>query len=379
MMTVITRQFTKDILSSTLFALIALVALFAFFDLVGQLDSIGNGRTLADAFLLTGLSLPGRIYQVMPLAALLSSIYIMSRWAASSEFTVLRVAGLSPLRLCMSLSVSAVILVGTTYVFGEFLAPPAEKYAVEVKTLSKSQNLMARGYSTGVWLRDVAVVDNQTLNRYINVSYIRADNNRETGAWRVFEFSDKGFLLRMISSKTASYSTDEGWTLHNVEISTYPVVPRGEEADVKGLEVKRTTEKSLVFSSTLGPDMLSVFTSRPDDMSLRDLSRMITHLQANSQDSEKQEIAFWTKLFYPLSTLVMMTLSMPFAYMNARSGGMAIKMFAGIMIGITFYALSNIFSYLGSTTMLTPMWAALAPTLGMLVAGAIAMLFVERR
>ena len=48
MMTVITRQFTKDILSSTLFALIALVALFAFFDLVGQLDSIGNGRTLAD-------------------------------------------------------------------------------------------------------------------------------------------------------------------------------------------------------------------------------------------------------------------------------------------------------------------------------------------
>ena len=74
MMTVITRQFTKDILSSTLFALIALVALFAFFDLVGQLDSIGNGRTLADAFLLTGLSLPGRIYQVMPLAALLSSI-----------------------------------------------------------------------------------------------------------------------------------------------------------------------------------------------------------------------------------------------------------------------------------------------------------------
>lgn len=103
MMTVITRQFTKDILSSTLFALIALVALFAFFDLVGQLDSIGNGRTLADAFLLTGLSLPGRIYQVMPLAALLSSIYIMSRWAASSEFTVLRVAGLSPLRLCLSL------------------------------------------------------------------------------------------------------------------------------------------------------------------------------------------------------------------------------------------------------------------------------------
>lgn len=379
MMTVITRQFTKDILSSTLFALVALVALFAFFDLVGQLDSIGNGRTLADAFLLTGLSLPGRVYQVMPLAALLSSIYIMSRWAASSEFTVLRVAGLSPLRLCLSLSVSAVILVGTTYLFGEFLAPPSEKYAVELKTLSKSQNLTARGYSTGVWLRDVSTEDNKTLNRYINVSYIRADNNQETGPWRVFEFADGGFLQRLITSKTASYINGKGWVLHDVEISSYPEVPRGEKDSVDGLAVTRTHAADMVFASTLGPDMLSVFTSRPDDMSLRDLSRMITHLKANSQDTEKQEIAFWTKLFYPLSTLVMMTLSMPFAYMNARSGGMAIKMFAGIMIGITFYALSNIFSYLGSTTMLTPMWAALLPTLVMLIVGGIALLFVERR
>ena len=84
MMLVITRQFTKDILTSTLFALVALVSLFAFFDLVAQLDSIGNGRTLGQAFILTALTLPGRVYQVMPLAALLSSIYIMSRWAASS-------------------------------------------------------------------------------------------------------------------------------------------------------------------------------------------------------------------------------------------------------------------------------------------------------
>ncbi len=376
-MTVITRQFTKDILSSTLFALTALVALFAFFDLVGQLDTVGNGRTLGDVFLLTGLAIPGRVYQVMPLAALLASIYTMSRWAASSEFTVLRVAGLSPLKLCASVSVSAVIILSTTYLFGEFLAPPAEKYAVEVKTLAKAANLTARGYSSGLWLRDMGNQE-QPLNRYINVSYIRADNNRETGPWRVFEFDQSGHLRRMLNSQSASYVNDQGWILHNVNISEYPVIPRGEE-EQKELSVTRRTEQSLVFGSTLGPEMLSVFTSRPDDMSIRDLSRFINHLNANSQDTEKYEISFWTKIFYPLSTLVMLMLSLPFAYMNARSGGMAIKMFAGIMIGITFYALSNIFAYLGTTTMLSPMLAALLPTLGMLIVGGFALAMVERR
>ncbi len=379
MMLVITRQFTKDILTSTLFALVALVSLFAFFDLVAQLDSIGNGRTLGQAFILTALTLPGRVYQVMPLAALLSSIYIMSRWAASSEFTVLRVAGLSPLRLCKTLSVSAIVLVGVTYLFGEVVAPPSEKYAVELKTLAKSQNLTARGYSTGVWLRDVFVENEVTYDRYINVSYVRADNNQQTGPWRVFEFDQKGALHRLITSESATYQGKRGWVLHGTTVDQYPEIPREENADVSALAVQNTRLEEFEFNSSLGPDMFAVFTSRPDDMSLRDLSRFITHLKNNNQDTEKQEIIFWTKLFYPLSTLVMLALSMPFAYMNARSGGMAIKMFAGIMIGITFYALSNIFSFLGSTTMLSPMWAALLPTLVMLIVGGIGLVLVEKR
>ena len=60
-MRVITKQFTKEILLSTAFGLVALVALFAFFDLIGQLDDVGSGRTMGQAFMLTALSLPARI------------------------------------------------------------------------------------------------------------------------------------------------------------------------------------------------------------------------------------------------------------------------------------------------------------------------------
>ena len=87
-MSVISRQFAKDILLSTIFVLIVLIALFAFFDLIGQLDDLGADYTIGRAFLTTSLTLPSRAYEVMPLAVLLASVYTMSKWASTSEFTV---------------------------------------------------------------------------------------------------------------------------------------------------------------------------------------------------------------------------------------------------------------------------------------------------
>ena len=118
-MKVIDKQFAKEILLSTGFVLIALVALFAFFDLINQMDDVGTEYTIGTAFLLTSLTLPSRIYEVMPLAVLLAAVYTMSRWASTSEFTVLRVAGMSPLRLARALLLPGVLLVALTYGFGE--------------------------------------------------------------------------------------------------------------------------------------------------------------------------------------------------------------------------------------------------------------------
>ena len=84
-MSVISRQFAKDILLSTIFVLIVLIALFAFFDLIGQLDDLGADYTIGRAFLTTSLTLPSRAYEVMPLAVLLASVYTMSKWASTSE------------------------------------------------------------------------------------------------------------------------------------------------------------------------------------------------------------------------------------------------------------------------------------------------------
>ena len=393
-MKVITKQFTREILASTSFVLLALVALFAFFDLINQLDDVGKHFGLSDAFVFTALSLPARIYEVMPIAVLLASVYTMSRWASNSEFTVLRVAGLSPVSLAASLLVPGLLVVLFTYGMGELVSPPATRYAQELRvTLEKGGAVSARGYTSGVWIRDAttdeegrkgvwirdATTDEEgrKVDRYLNVKYISAQDRNVTGAWRFFEFNENGHLMRLIRSESAEYR-DGGWVLHDAVAVVYPTVDVKNNAPMTERIEVRPAEEFLVKSS-IGPDILSVMTSKPENMSMRDLDRYVAHLEKNNQQTEQYEIAFWTKVFYPLATLVMLALSMPFAYMNARSGGMAIKIFLGVMIGIVFYALNNIFSYLGAVNTWSPIAVAITPTAGMLFAAAVAMYLVERR
>ena len=96
-MSVISRQFAKDILLSTIFVLIVLIALFAFFDLIGQLDDLGADYTIGRAFLTTSLTLPSRAYEVMPLSFACIGLYdvkvgIHFRIHCSSRIRMLSVA-----------------------------------------------------------------------------------------------------------------------------------------------------------------------------------------------------------------------------------------------------------------------------------------------
>ena len=92
-----------------------------------------------------------------------------------------------------------------------------------------------------------------------------------------------------------------------------------------------------------------------------ELFQFIQHLKANDQSTQKYEIEFWRKVFYPLSCLVMVVLALPFAYLHFRSGGIAAYVFGGVMAGISFFMLNNVFGYAGNLQNWSPMLTAAAP------------------
>lgn len=379
-MKVLTRYVAKEVLIATLFVLVALVALIAFFDLVSQARNIGNRYSISMALFLTMLKLPSRLYEVMPIAALLGAVYTMSRLASNSEFTIMRVAGLSPFRLAGMMTVPALILIAMTYCLGEWLTPAADMMRNDMDNILFNRKLSARGYSSGVWVKD-NVKDQQNAGqatvRFVNVHNLIAGEHSRTGAWRVFEFDKDGSLIRVLHAPEANYISGRGWHLKDAKVETLPKITHDETPMVEKSSVRKDVD--LMLPSEMRPEILGVLTIKPERMGISDLWQYIAHLKETRQTSDRYQVALWSKVFYPLAIFVMLAVAMPFAYLNTRSGGVSIKIFAGLMIGISFYALNNIFSFLGVLNTWHPMVVAVVPTSVMLICAAVALWLLERR
>lgn len=379
-MKVLTRHVAKEVLIATLFVLVALVALIAFFDLVSQARNIGNRYSISMALFLTMLKLPSRLYEVMPIAALLGAVYTMSRLASNSEFTIMRVAGLSPFRLAGMMTVPALILIAMTYCLGEWLTPAADMMRNDMDNILFNRKLSARGYSSGVWVKDnVKEQQNagQATVRFVNVHNLIAGEHSRTGAWRVFEFDKDGSLIRALHAPEANYISGRGWHLKDAKVETLPKITHDETPMVEKSSARKDVD--LMLPSEMRPEILGVLTIKPERMGISDLWQYIAHLKETRQTSDRYQVALWSKVFYPLAIFVMLAVAMPFAYLNTRSGGVSIKIFAGLMIGISFYALNNIFSFLGVLNTWHPMVVAVVPTSVMLICAAVALWLLERR
>lgn len=378
-MKVLTRHVAKEILIATLFVLVALVALIAFFDLVSQARNIGNRYSISMALFLTMLKLPSRLYEVMPIAALLGAVYTMSRLASNSEFTIMRVAGLSPFRLAGMMTVPALVLIAATYALGEWLTPAADMMRNDMDNILFNRKLSARGYSSGVWVKDNVknAQAGDAAVRFVNVHNLIAGEHSRTGAWRVFEFDKDGGLIRVLHAPEANYIAGRGWHLKEAKVETLPKITDDETPMVEKSSSRKDAD--LLLSSEMRPDILGVLTIKPERMGISDLWQYINHLKETRQTADRYRVAFWSKVFYPLAIFVMFAVAMPFAYLNARSGGVSIKIFAGLMIGISFYALNNIFSFLGVLNTWHPMVVAVVPTSVMLICAAVALWLLERR
>lgn len=379
-MKVLTRHVAKEVLIATLFVLVALVALIAFFDLVSQARNIGNRYSISMALFLTMLKLPSRLYEVMPIAALLGAVYTMSRLASNSEFTIMRVAGLSPFRLAGMMTVPALILIAMTYCLGEWLTPAADMMRNDMDNILFNRKLSARGYSSGVWVKDnVKEQQNagQATVRFVNVHNLIAGEHSRTGAWRVFEFDKDGSLIRVLHAPEASYISGRGWHLKDAKVETLPKITHDETPMVEKSSARKDVD--LMLPSEMRPEILGVLTIKPERMGISDLWQYIAHLKETKQTSDRYQVALWSKVFYPLAIFVMLAVAMPFAYLNTRSGGVSIKIFAGLMIGISFYALNNIFSFLGVLNTWHPMVVAVVPTSVMLICAAVVLWLLERR
>ena len=376
-MTTLRRYVWREIAGSTGFVLLALVALFALFDLINQLDDVGRaGYRVSHALAFVALLVPSRTYELMPIAALIGTIYALSKLAANSEFTIMRVAGLSTRRLAITVLQIGASFVLLTYLFGEAIAPSAEDLARRLRLRATGASL-AQEFRSGVWVRDVVGADGSDARlRFVNVQHVNTDTSVDH--WRIFEF-DRQLRLRSVSTADQGrFVRDQGWNLTHLVQTKLPALDHAEGVPVgQHTDVEVAPER--LWQSGLTPEIFGALLVQPERMGALNLSRYIRHLNENRQRSDRFEIAFWSKLFYPLTIVVMMALALPFAYLHVRSGTMSFKVFSGIMIGVIFYTMNKLFSHLGLLNTWPPIVVAALPGLVVLSVAMASLYWVERR
>jgi lipopolysaccharide export system permease protein len=351
------RYLARQIYGAVGFVLIGFLALFAFFDLIAELRDLGNGSyQLKQIFTVVALWVPGHAYELFPVAVLIGTLYVLAHLSSNSEYTVMRASGLSPGRASLALSKVGLVFVALTFVTGEWIAPFAEEAAQQVR-MRAMQSLIGGDLSSGLWFKDE--------RSFINVREAR-DASMLAGV-RIFEFDASYKLLQVTESQRAEYTGAGKWRL--LEVAQTQLGPAGP-----------TTAHfpQAEWRSAMSPDLLNVLIVAPERMSAWKLYRYLQHLADNRQKTERYEIALWKKLFYPLATLVMMALALPFAYMHARSGMVGVKVFLGIMLGIFFHMLNGLFSHIGLLKQWPPFAAAAVPSILFLGTAVLMMVWIEK-
>ena len=356
-MNIITRYLLKEITVSVTLIMLALIAMFSFFDLIQELESLGRGSYgLSKVLLFVLLSAPGHIYEIMPVAVLVGCMYSIGQLARHSELIILRVSGISSTGIALSLLKIGLIFTLITFFIGELITPLSEKMAQRMR-IKATDSVIVQDFKSGLWVKDA--------NSFVNIEEILPDSTLLNV--HIYEF-DQEFRLRTNSHAKSGQFTDDQWNLKQVTQTHF----NKDTNEIKQLE-------TATWRSLIRPELLNVLLVLPEKMSAWNLYSYIKHLSINKQKTTRYEMALWSKLVYPLACMVMIMLALPFGFIQQRATGASTKIFIGIMLGVLYQILNRTFIHLGVLNDWAPLFSAVTPTVLFLMAGLSMMYYVDRR
>ncbi len=369
------RYLAREIYRSTSVVLVALLGLFTFFALIEELDKVGSKFTLLNLFYMQALAIPTYLYDLLPIGVLIGSVLALAGLAQRNELVILRVSGVSGLKLLGMLWLVTIPWVVGAFILSEVITPAAELKAndVSLRLLGRAEGgRMASGY----WFKEM---DPNGGTRVINISQLSADGT--VSEITLYEFRPGQELAAMSQAATGKFS---GGKLHLTDVTQTTI----DETSIRALadaqppaepvtRLERVPER--ILDTSLTPERLIARVLTPERMSIHDLLDYISYLADNNLTTERQVVALWRKIAYPFTLFVMMTIAAPIAFMQTRKGGVGSKVFIGILLGVGFFMANQLALNVGMLSRWAPWVTALVPNLAALLLAFSALLLMENQ
>ncbi|MCU0558949.1 MAG: LPS export ABC transporter permease LptG [Desulfobacterales bacterium] len=318
-----------------------LVVLFSVFELLLQLDYVGKGAFLiGDAFGYVALTMPKRFADLTPMAVLLGSVGGLGMLSDHEELTAMQVAGVSAQRICRTVLATSTLLMLAALGVSEFIAPPLDQYARTRRFQSIYGNdIMLTKH--GFWARQGSM-------------FIYVDKTLDGGKANdieVYEFDEQGALRKFVQARNGRIQAGKEWVLTDAKVTAFN----------EGHVDQRTPDEYRI-ADFLSLGQAAVLELPADSLSISDLYAYIQILARKGQNANRYELAFWQKIYLPLTTAAMALLSLTFVFGSTRLQNAWQRIFTAMLVGTLIYLMNQIFGQLSLVLLLPPTLMALLPS-----------------
>ena len=339
---ILDRYIARAIVGGTMLSLFVFGSLFTFISFVSELQQVGiNNYGALQALLFVLLNLPQLLYQVFPSAMLLGGLLSLGALASSSELVVIRAAGISKTRITLAVLKAGFLLIVIVVLLGEFLAPEAISFAKTMRAEAIEGRVLT-GDRKGLW--------SKYDDNFVFIGTVLPDVQLRDVV--VYELDEDHRLKKTTFAGQAHYENDE-WHLQDVTSSIFT-----------DASVRSTYNATEVWPAMVSTDLFNVLNLEPEDMSAAELWQYSRYLDKNELESDSFWLAFWVKVFTPLTSVGMLMIAVPLVLTSSsRSGGAGTRILIGVMIGVAFYVLNRVINQMGIIYDITPVISAGLPSL----------------
>jgi LPS export ABC transporter permease LptG len=325
---------------------VMLLLVFTLFELLGDILRNGVSVLTVGAYLLNVT--PYFLYfPIAPLSMLLAVLVTFGLLQRSNEITAIKATGISLYRIVVPVLIAASVVAGVLFLSDQLYLPYTNKRQDALRNRIKGKPAQTYLRPDRKWI----------FGQHSDIYYYQFfDPDRDVfGGISVYHFDPHTFqITHRISAERAHWSDpmgrwvyEQGWerglngsaiqNYHQFDVATFPALTEAPAYFKK--EVKQSSE-----------------------MSYEELRRYIHDLEQSGFDVVRLRVQLQKKIAYPLITLVMAILAVPFALSAGKRGAIA-GVATAIGIGVVYWTISGLFEAMGNLSQLPPAVAAWSPDL----------------
>ena len=302
---------------------------------------------------------PAMVHLMAPVAVLIAVLITFGIMSRRNEITAMKAAGISVYRASAPMLALGTIVCLMMFGLSELILPSMNKVATQDRNVIKGRPPQSSSTLDRRWILG-------SDGRFYNYDYLEhgARGGITLYGLSIYDVDNTKWDLRsrLYAARAAwngvSYDLERGWFR---SFGTGPSFHAFNETRVREIEPPSYFNQEERESDTLG---------------FKELRRHIATLEKLGLDVTALRVQLHRKISFPVVTVIMTLIGIPFAFVVARRGALY-GIAAAIVIAIFYWGCLAIFEALGSTALLPPMLASWAPNILFGAAGLYLMLTLE--